>query len=157
MSGVGQQRVAAIVNLVAYYPIGIPFGLVMWFGWAGMKLTGLLSGLVLACLINVLSLARLLSRIDWDEQAKQAADRLELDHQARATGSQGDHPSESPSDTVKLYASMSSSDETHSSLGEVRAAGAGGVCVGGESCVGEGERAPLPSVIGTWGERDPVQ
>ncbi|KAL2631924.1 hypothetical protein R1flu_016610 [Riccia fluitans] len=72
--GAGWQGLAAIVNLLAFYGVGLPFGLVTAFvlGWAAK---GLLSGLLLGLSLQAIVFGILTLRTNWDKEAEAAYTR----------------------------------------------------------------------------------
>ncbi|KAG0164845.1 hypothetical protein DFQ28_009547 [Apophysomyces sp. BC1034] len=67
--GLGRQKVAAYINLVAYYIIAIPFGLVLTFK-AGWELTGLWIGLTVALFLASGAEVLFLSTVDWYSETR---------------------------------------------------------------------------------------
>lgn len=76
--GLGRQSVAAMINLVAYYLIALPFGFYLTFkmNWA---LMGLWTGLTVALFLVASGEVVFLSKIDWFTEVKRAQDRVKLD------------------------------------------------------------------------------
>ncbi|KAL3689896.1 hypothetical protein R1sor_016205 [Riccia sorocarpa] len=72
--GAGWQGLAAIINLLAFYGVGLPFGLFTAFplGWAAK---GLLSGLLLGLGLQATIFGILTLRTDWDKEAEAAYQR----------------------------------------------------------------------------------
>jgi multidrug resistance protein, MATE family len=66
LKGIGKQKIGLILNLIAYYVIGFPLGLIFSYLF-GIRLIGLWSGLMVGLLFNSsLMLSYLLFRVDWD-------------------------------------------------------------------------------------------
>ncbi|KAG6705682.1 hypothetical protein I3842_07G191900 [Carya illinoinensis] len=74
-AGCGWQKIGAVVNLGAYYVVGIPTAIVLAFVFHfGGK--GLWSGIIVALFVQALSLAIITLRIDWEKEVKKADDRV---------------------------------------------------------------------------------
>ncbi|KAL3533043.1 hypothetical protein ACH5RR_006564 [Cinchona calisaya] len=73
--GCGWQNIGAIINLGAYYLLGIPSGILLAFGYhVGGK--GLWMGIIVALTAQASVLAIITVRTDWEKEAKKAADRV---------------------------------------------------------------------------------
>ncbi|XP_010540012.1 PREDICTED: protein DETOXIFICATION 16-like isoform X2 [Tarenaya hassleriana] len=73
--GCGWQKVGAFVNLGSYYLVGVPsalfFGFLLHFHGRGLWL-----GIICSLIVQVLGLSFITIRTDWDEEAKNAANRV---------------------------------------------------------------------------------
>ena len=70
LKGIGKQKIGLILNLLAYYIIGLPVGLsfAYIFGW---KLIGLWSGLLVGLFFNSsLMLLYILFKVNWENVRK---------------------------------------------------------------------------------------
>ncbi|XP_027193325.1 protein DETOXIFICATION 16-like isoform X2 [Cicer arietinum] len=73
--GCGWQKIGAYVNLVSYYLVGIPAGIVMTFVFhIGVK--GLWLGMICALTVQVFSLIIIIIRTNWEKEAQKATDRV---------------------------------------------------------------------------------
>ncbi|XP_038879449.1 protein DETOXIFICATION 16-like [Benincasa hispida] len=73
--GCGWQKIGAYVNLGSYYIVGIPSAVLLAFVLhVGGK--GLWFGIILALIVQVLSLATITIRTNWDQEAKIATERV---------------------------------------------------------------------------------
>ncbi|XP_050936961.1 protein DETOXIFICATION 16-like isoform X5 [Cucumis melo] len=73
--GCGWQKIGAYVNLGSYYIVGIPSAVLLAFVLhVGGK--GLWFGIILALVVQVLSLATITIRTNWDQEAKKATERV---------------------------------------------------------------------------------
>lgn len=73
--GCGWQKIAAVVNLGAYYLLGLPFGIILAFVFhIGGK--GLWTGIIVALFAQALLLLVVALRTDWEKEAKKAAERV---------------------------------------------------------------------------------
>ncbi|KAJ0444243.1 putative multi antimicrobial extrusion protein [Helianthus annuus] len=73
--GAGMQGVVAIVNLVCFYLIGIPLGVLLgYFTTLGVK--GIWIGMIGGVLVQTLALLFMTWRTNWDDQVKKASERL---------------------------------------------------------------------------------
>eukprot|EP01080_Neovahlkampfia_damariscottae_P005110 gene5110-8708_t len=76
LKGIGKQKIGLILNLLAYYFIGLPFGLLFSYAF-GLKLIGLWSGLLVGLFSNSsLMLLYILFKINWENEVELAANRL---------------------------------------------------------------------------------
>jgi MATE family multidrug resistance protein len=98
----GQQDVGALLNLVGYYTIGIPFGIVLAFK-VGLGLIGLWVGLTVALVfvggiglycehfsstsLQSVSLQKLVCtlRTNWDDEVRKTMIRLGYEHDSRSS------------------------------------------------------------------------
>ncbi|XP_027343250.1 protein DETOXIFICATION 16-like [Abrus precatorius] len=73
--GCGWQKIGAFINLGSYYLCGIPsailFTFVLYIGGKGLWL-----GIICELIVQVLSLLVITLRTDWEQEAKNAADRV---------------------------------------------------------------------------------
>ncbi|GAV59613.1 MatE domain-containing protein [Cephalotus follicularis] len=74
--GCGGQKIGAIVNLGAYYLVGIPCAVLLAFVYhLGGK--GLWTGIIVALFVQAILLLLVISRTNWEKEAKKATDRLQ--------------------------------------------------------------------------------
>ncbi|KAH7854276.1 hypothetical protein Vadar_012024 [Vaccinium darrowii] len=74
--GAGLQGTVAVINLCCYYVIGIPLGALLAF-LAGLEIKGIWIGMLTGVAIQILALAFMVWRTDWDLQVKKASERLD--------------------------------------------------------------------------------
>ncbi|KAB5531807.1 hypothetical protein DKX38_018477 [Salix brachista] len=73
--GCGWQKIGAYINLGSYYLVGIPIAILLAFVFhVGGK--GLWLGIICALVVQVLSLATITVRTNWEQEAKKATDRV---------------------------------------------------------------------------------
>lgn len=77
LRAVGKQSAGALINLTAYYVLGLPFGIYLCFKH-DMGLIGLWLGLTLALFYAGLSSVAIILRVDWPHAVDKARDRLGL-------------------------------------------------------------------------------
>lgn len=83
----GKQFTGALLNLSAYYVIGIPLGL--WLAFKqDMQLAGLWSGLTVALLYSSTLGIWLCVRTDWKREVEKVAERLAVDKKCRDADSE---------------------------------------------------------------------
>ena len=88
LRGQGRQHVGAVVNVVSYYLIALPFGI--WLAWHGWGLTGLWVGQCVALyLVGALEWG-IVAWSDWEVQCKKALGRLEVDERQKTMGGNDD-------------------------------------------------------------------
>ncbi|KAJ8763231.1 hypothetical protein K2173_025616 [Erythroxylum novogranatense] len=73
--GAGRQSMVAYVNIICYYVVGVPVGLILGYV-ADLQVKGIWLGLILGVLLQVLVLCYITLRTDWNEQVKKASERL---------------------------------------------------------------------------------
>ncbi|KAF3504530.1 hypothetical protein F2Q69_00040054 [Brassica cretica] len=73
--GCGWQKIGACVNLGSYYLVGVPLGLLLGFH-LHLGGRGLWLGIVMALVVQVLSLSIITLVTNWDKEAKKAKDRV---------------------------------------------------------------------------------
>ncbi|KAH7853529.1 hypothetical protein Vadar_003636 [Vaccinium darrowii] len=73
--GAGLQGTVAIINLCCYYVIGIPIGALLAY-LAGLEVKGIWIGMLSGMGVQILSLAFMVWRTDWDLQVNKASERL---------------------------------------------------------------------------------
>ncbi|KAL8139422.1 hypothetical protein V2J09_005443 [Rumex salicifolius] len=73
--GSGSQAKVAIVNVVSYYVIGIPVGCLLAFV-AELGVKGIWIGMLIGWVSQVIALAVLTWRIDWEEEVNKTRRRL---------------------------------------------------------------------------------
>jgi MATE family multidrug resistance protein len=88
LRGTGKQKFGAIINLVAYYIIGMPLGVCLAFppfkGMQSMGLFGLWVGLTIGLLsVSVFQIGFILF-LDWNQEVANAKARLELENDGYA-------------------------------------------------------------------------
>ena len=79
LRGMGHQIVGAFFNLMAFYVVNIPLGILLTFV-AHQGIIGLWIGLAVALFLVSTSLLIRLLLVDWDKEVKKAADRMAADH-----------------------------------------------------------------------------
>ncbi|XP_021277042.1 protein DETOXIFICATION 16-like [Herrania umbratica] len=73
--GCGWQRIGALINLGAYYLMGIPSSIILAFVYhIGGK--GLWTGIIVALFVQASSLAIVTLNTNWEQEAKKATDRV---------------------------------------------------------------------------------
>ncbi|CAE6458103.1 unnamed protein product [Rhizoctonia solani] len=77
----GKQTLGALVNVTAYYVIGIPLGIYLTFWW-NMELQGLWIGLSTALCYSAVVSAYVVLRTDWAKEVLRVRARLEDDGKA---------------------------------------------------------------------------
>ncbi|KAF8582566.1 multidrug/Oligosaccharidyl-lipid/Polysaccharide flippase [Ramaria rubella] len=78
----GRQSTGAVLNISAYYIIGIPLGLYLTFV-RDMKLPGLWIGLTAALVYCAVISVWLCIRVDWDKEVQKVQDRIEREEHIR--------------------------------------------------------------------------
>ncbi|KAJ7255220.1 MATE efflux family protein [Mycena rebaudengoi] len=81
----GKQMTGALLNLSAYYIIGIPFGAWLAFRW-DMGLHGLWIGLTVSLVYCAVLGTLLCVRTDWDHEVKKVMARLNAEDKSRRAG-----------------------------------------------------------------------
>lgn len=79
LRGTGRQASGAGINMVSYYVIGIPVGLVLTFTRINLGLAGLWWGLTIALLFGSAGMIWLISITDWDWEVKKVQLRMAVD------------------------------------------------------------------------------
>ncbi|EPQ31838.1 uncharacterized protein PFL1_00037 [Pseudozyma flocculosa PF-1] len=82
LRGTGRQAQGALINMTAYYLVGIPIGLVLTFSKLHMGLEGLWWGLTIALLYGSVGIFWLILRTDWDHEVRKVQMRMNLDDPA---------------------------------------------------------------------------
>ncbi|WCJ36135.1 MATE efflux family protein [Euphorbia peplus] len=73
--GCGWQKIGALVNFIAYYPVGLPIAIALTFVFHfGGK--GLWMGIISGSFLQAVLLLAITLRTDWQHQAKKAKDRV---------------------------------------------------------------------------------
>ncbi|CAN6922491.1 unnamed protein product [Brassica oleracea] len=73
--GSGMQSIVAVVNLVSYYAVGIPLGLILTYVFhLGIK--GLWSGMLTGIAIQTAILCYIIYRTDWELEVKKTSERM---------------------------------------------------------------------------------
>lgn len=86
----GKQFTGALLNLSAYYVIGIPFGL--WLAFKqDMQLAGLWCGLTAALLYTSTLSIWICLRTNWKREVEKVAERLAVDNKCRDGHAGGEH------------------------------------------------------------------
>ncbi|KAI0634984.1 MATE efflux family protein [Trametes polyzona] len=78
LRAIGKQFTGALLNLSAYYVVGIPFGIWLAF-WHDMALHGLWIGLTVSLVYCAAAGVTISLRTDWDRQVEKVRLRLEAD------------------------------------------------------------------------------
>ncbi|KAJ9689533.1 hypothetical protein PVL29_014964 [Vitis rotundifolia] len=73
--GSGKQKIGTLVNLGAYYLVGIPLGVVIALVYHGGG-KGLWTGVIVSLFVQALSLAIVILCTNWKKEAKKAIDRV---------------------------------------------------------------------------------
>ncbi|XP_034699560.1 protein DETOXIFICATION 16-like isoform X1 [Vitis riparia] len=73
--GSGKQKIGALVNLGAYYLVGVPLGVVIAFVYHGGG-KGLWTGVIVSLFVQTISLAIVILCTNWEKEAKKAIDRV---------------------------------------------------------------------------------
>jgi len=73
--GCGWQKIGAFINLGSYYLVGLPSAAVLAFVFH-LKGRGLWLGIICALIVQVFSLFFIMMRINWEEEAKKAGERV---------------------------------------------------------------------------------
>ncbi|GFP82104.1 protein transparent testa 12 [Phtheirospermum japonicum] len=73
--GAGMQATVAVVNIVCFYLIGLPVGLVLGYV-AGLQVKGLWFGMLCGVICETMVLSFLMWRTNWDEEVIKASARL---------------------------------------------------------------------------------
>ncbi|ETS63241.1 hypothetical protein PaG_03028 [Moesziomyces aphidis] len=79
LRGTGRQAAGAGINMVSYYIIGIPVGLVLTFTRINLGLAGLWWGLTIALLFGSAGMIWLIGITDWDWEVKKVQLRMAVD------------------------------------------------------------------------------
>lgn len=74
LRGCGMPGMAAKVNLVSYWVLGLPLGVLITY--KTLDVAGLWSGLALAVTISASAMTVIILRTDWEECAREAVDRV---------------------------------------------------------------------------------
>ncbi|KAG8781578.1 hypothetical protein FRC12_021733 [Ceratobasidium sp. 428] len=82
----GMFLFGALVNVCAYYVIGIPMGVALAF-WAYLGLKGLWIGLTAALFFAATVSVWLVSRTDWEKEVERTKERLDRDDESEDEGS----------------------------------------------------------------------
>ncbi|GAA0161881.1 transporter [Lithospermum erythrorhizon] len=73
--GGGMQTRVAYINLICFYIIGIPIGIVLGYV-AHLQVKGIWAGMICGVLTQTLSLAYMAWKTDWDNEVAKASERL---------------------------------------------------------------------------------
>ncbi|XP_028088174.1 protein DETOXIFICATION 24-like isoform X2 [Camellia sinensis] len=73
--GAGLQSIVAGINLCCFYVIGIPIGVLLAYV-ADLEVKGIWIGMTTGVVMQVIALAFMVWRTDWDEQVNKASERL---------------------------------------------------------------------------------
>ncbi|XP_047332781.1 protein DETOXIFICATION 24-like [Impatiens glandulifera] len=73
--GAGLQSVVAIINLVCYYVIGIPIGLLLGF-CTDLQVRGVWIGMICGTITQIICLSIMICRTNWDDQVEKTSQRL---------------------------------------------------------------------------------
>lgn len=79
LRGTGRQAAGAGINMVSYYIIGIPVGLVLTFTRINLGLAGLWWGLTIALLFGSAGMFWLIGLTDWEWEVKKVQLRMAVD------------------------------------------------------------------------------
>ncbi|SPC67320.1 uncharacterized protein UHOD_02957 [Ustilago sp. UG-2017b] len=89
LRGTGRQAAGAGINMVSYYVIGIPIGLVLTFTRINLGLAGLWWGLTIALLFGSAGMIWLISITDWEWEVKKVQLRMAVDDPGVAVPAHG--------------------------------------------------------------------
>ncbi|KAL9420065.1 hypothetical protein AB3S75_037777 [Citrus x aurantiifolia] len=73
--GAGRQAVVAYINIICYYFIGLPVGVLLGYV-ADLKVKGIWTGMLLGVVVQSLVLGYVTWKTDWDNEVKKASERL---------------------------------------------------------------------------------
>ncbi|XP_076932926.1 protein DETOXIFICATION 24-like [Bidens hawaiensis] len=73
--GAGMQTVVAIINLVSFYLIGIPLGVMLGY-LTSLQVKGIWIGMIVGVLAQSLTLIYMMWRTNWDDEVNKASERL---------------------------------------------------------------------------------
>ncbi|KAI0330061.1 MATE efflux family protein [Cubamyces sp. BRFM 1775] len=90
LRAIGKQFTGALLNLSAYYVVGIPFGIWLAF-WRGMQLHGLWVGLTVSLVYCAAVGVWLCLRTDWEREVEKVRMRLEADRKHMGDDVEGLH------------------------------------------------------------------
>ena len=76
LNGIGRQKIGAMINIVSYYIIGIPSGLILCF-YVKWNVYGLWIGMVIASLFSSLIFIYLRLNINWENELIRARKRVQ--------------------------------------------------------------------------------
>jgi MATE family multidrug resistance protein len=85
LRGTGRQAQGAAINMVSYYIIGIPIGLMLTFTRIDLGLSGLWWGLTIALLFGSSGMIWLISLTNWEWEVKKVHLRMTLDNPSEPT------------------------------------------------------------------------
>ncbi|KAJ1028354.1 hypothetical protein NDA16_001524 [Ustilago loliicola] len=89
LRGTGRQAAGAGINMVSYYIIGIPIGLVLTFTRINLGLAGLWWGLTIALLFGSAGMIWLIGITDWEWEVKKVQLRMAVDDPGAAAAAHG--------------------------------------------------------------------
>uniref|UniRef100_A0A674CKN1 Multidrug and toxin extrusion protein n=1 Tax=Salmo trutta TaxID=8032 RepID=A0A674CKN1_SALTR len=72
--GTGQQKIAAMANLITYYCVGLPLGISLMFA-AGLRVVGFWLGLLICVIIQSSFFITVIFRLDWKKMTEKAVKR----------------------------------------------------------------------------------
>lgn len=73
--GAGRQAVVAYINIICYYFIGLPVGVLLGYV-ADLKVKGIWTGMLLGVVMQSIVLGYVTWKTDWDNEVKKASERL---------------------------------------------------------------------------------
>ncbi|KAK1425147.1 hypothetical protein QVD17_20492 [Tagetes erecta] len=73
--GAGLQSAVAVINLVCFYLIGIPLGILLGY-FTNLQVKGIWIGMIGGVLTQTITIVYMIWRTDWDDQVKKASERL---------------------------------------------------------------------------------
>lgn len=88
LRGCGMPGMAAKVNLVSYWVLGLPLGVLITY--KTLDVAGLWSGLALAVTISASAMTVIILRTDWEECAREAVDRVTASDERAAEQGEGE-------------------------------------------------------------------
>ncbi|KAG5589165.1 hypothetical protein H5410_039679 [Solanum commersonii] len=73
--GAGWQNIVAYVNIICYYLVGIPVGVMLGY-FLQLQVTGVWMGMLIGTLVQTIALVMITSKTDWDEQVRLTQQRV---------------------------------------------------------------------------------
>lgn len=88
--GAGKQSRGVLINLVAFYVFGLPASILSAF-YLGWDVYGLVAGMVLGAFIQAVWYTSMVLKLDWDDEATVAVERVRQLSLVRAASIASDH------------------------------------------------------------------
>ncbi|XP_015083847.1 protein DETOXIFICATION 21-like [Solanum pennellii] len=73
--GAGWQTIVAYVNIICYYLVGIPVGVMLGY-FLQLQVTGVWMGMLIGTLVQTIALVIITTKTDWDEQVRLTQQRV---------------------------------------------------------------------------------